>query len=186
MENGINTKEKKKARTKLMLFILGSIILILVGGIISSLPISKGYYPLGRLLTMSGTLILITFMAWSNVKSTSRSSLQKIVAILLIGIFFIWTGRIAANAIYDFVKGPQEIVLEDAEIVQKRRYSRYGSGQLVNHLTGKTEDGTSIEVQVFDDNLEDTKAVLKGNDSVIVYYYKGNSYKVLYDIKKTD
>ena len=115
-----------------------------------------------------------------------KSSLQKIVAILLIGIFFIWTGRIVANAIYDFVKGPQEIVLEDAEIVQKRRYSRYGSGQLVNHLTGKTEDGTSIEVQVFDDNLEDAKAVLKGNDSVIVYYYKGNSYKVLYDIKKAD
>ena len=91
---------------------------------------------------------------------------------LIIGIIFIAYGKTAINAIYDLVKGPQEIVLEDAETYKVIR-TGYRSSGTHYYLSGKTEDGTTVKIAMTKDKFEEMSAIINETDPITISYYKG-------------
>ena len=173
------TNEKKKANFAWKLLLI--LVLFVLGAGFANAAYFKGSLPLGMLL-MHGSFFIGLLSIFSPSKVKSNPS-KHIIGLLAIAILFIFSGSQVVVSAYDLMKGPQEIVLEDADTMQRNeRSGKYGRAT-VTYLTGKTEAGDTLKIRLRGNKKEkDVDAVLKTDDTVIVSYYKG--LKTLYDIKK--
>lgn len=177
-------EEIKLAKKKISEIILLITVVFIIGAIFTNFTEFKHSLPLGTFLMYLPMFILLISIFILNLKNIK--TFKTIIIVILIGIFCLITGNKVFSAMYDLIVGPQEIVLEDAEVIIKKRHQRYGSGsKKLKYLKGETKNNNTKEIYIRGKERENcVKDVLVDSNKVIVYYFKG--INELYDIKVSD
>lgn len=177
------SQEIKNLKSKILKWTLICFMLFILGGIFANSTNFKYSLPLGTLfMYLALFLPSIYFIVSIFKKNDGLKSFRKILVIIVFGFIGFFTGFKVLGATYDLITGPKKIILEDAEIVLKRRRSRY-SYTYLKYLKGETEDGYTKEIFIRGkDRQEYVEEILDDSDEVIVYYFKG--INEIYDIEE--
>ncbi len=181
------TKENRKVRE--VLSIVFGVILIALGLIFVYGTDFKRSLPLGVILIYCGALFIVLtdvpaiFFPSMDEPMFFTKKVRLFVA-CIIGVCLLGVSG------YDFVRGPQETVLEQPYISRKSEKIRKKKRVSVTYLKGKTEAGKDVKILVKgEENKEEVSDIVleelsEGNNKIIVSYYKG--LRIFYDIKGAD
>jgi len=181
--------ENKSTLSKIMkkyifpIIIVVSIVSAIIGYIVHAIGKTAIAIPFGAVLSgisfsaflLSGLIYLITYCK-KRESGKIGSIFYTVITISACSVIFYTSGY---SGIMDLINGPKEIIINDAQIVEKRFFRRVG--YTTNYfITGESLNNDNKSIQIRKTDKEEISKKVEKNNKIKVYYFE--NLNIVYEV----